>query len=327
MTDLLRWGILGTGRMARAFARDLKLLPDARLMAVGSRRPDSARHFGDEFQVPLRFGSYDELAASDQVDAIYVASPPSLHCEHALLCMQSGKHVLCEKPFALSAAQARRMIRASEAHGVFLMEAMWTRFIPAVVQLRRLLAEQKIGAVQLLLAGGGFIPEPDPDFYLFRRDLGGGVLLDAGVYLVSMASMVLGPPDRIAALGGLAGSGIDDHEGVLLSHATGPLAVLHVSLRTRAAPDLTLLGSKGRIHVAAPIFCPRRLTVTESGAEEDLLEFPFEGSGYRFQTAEVAHCIRDGRRESAIMSQAETLQIMTTLDRIRGQLGVSYPGE
>jgi len=327
MADALRWGILGTGRMARAFARDLKLLPDARLLGVGSRSRDSAQRFGDEFQLPLRFGSYGELASSAQVDVIYVATPPSLHCENALLCMQSGKHVLCEKPFALSAAQARHMIDASEAHGVFLMEAMWTRFIPAVVQLRRLVAEQKIGALQLLLAGGGFIPEPDPEFYLFRRDLGGGVLLDAGVYLVSMASMVLGAPDRIVALGGLAGSGIDDHEGVLLSHAAGPLAMLHVSLRTRAAPELTLLGSKGRIHVAPPIFCPRRLDVTVSGAEEEVMEFPFAGSGYRFQAAEVAHCIRDGRRESMVMSHAESWQIMATLDRIRGQLGVVYPGE
>ncbi len=327
MTDVLRWGILGTGRMARAFANDLKLLPDARLMGVGSRSLEGAQRFGDEFQVPLRFGSYRELAASDQVDVVYVATPPSLHCEHVLMCLQSGRHVLCEKPFALSANQARRMIEASASHGVFLMEAMWTRFIPAVVHLRRLLAEQKIGALQMLLAGGAFIPGDDPDFYLFRRDLGGGVLLDAGVYLVSMASMILGAPDRTAALGQLTGGGIDDHEGVLLSHAAGPLAMLHVSLRARAAPDLTLLGSKGRIHLAAPIFCPRRLTLTVSGAGEDVLEFPFEGSGYRFQAAEVAHCIRDGRLESAVMSHAETLQIMTTLDRIRAQLGVTYPGE
>ena len=327
MADPLRWGILGSGRMARAFAGDLKLLPDARLTAVGSRSHEGARSFADEFQVPLRFGSYAELAASDQVDVVYVATPPALHCDHALLCMQSGKHVLCEKPFALSAAQACRMIAASEAHDVLLMEAMWTRFIPAVVQLRRLLAEQKIGVLQLLLAGGAFIPDHDPDSYLFRRDLGGGVLLDAGVYLVSMASMILGPPDRITALGGLASGGIDDHECMLSSHAAGALAMLYVSLRARAAPDLTLLGSKGRIHVAAPIFCPRRLTVTLSGAGEEVLEFPFDGSGYRFQAAEVAHCVRDGRRDSAVMPRAETLQIMTTLDRIRTQLGVTYPGE
>ena len=327
MADALRWGILGTGRMARAFARDLELLPDARLIGVGSRSREGAQRFGEEFKVPLRFGSYGELAAAEQLDVIYVASPPALHCEHALLCLQAGKHVLCEKPFALSAAQARRMIDAAESQGVFLMEAMWTRFIPAVVQLRHLLAEQKIGNVQLLLAGGAFIPDPDPDFYLFRRDLGGGVLLDAGVYLVSMASMVLGAPVQIAALGALGSGGVDDHEGMVLSHAAGPLAMLHVSLRTRAAPDMTLLGSRGKIHAAAPIFCPRRLAITISGEGEDVQDFPFAGSGYRYQAAEVARCLRDGRRESEIMSLAETLQIMTTLDRVRAQLGVTYPGE
>jgi len=327
MADVLRWGILGTGRMARAFANDLKLLPDARLVGVGSRSPEGAQRFGEEFSVPLRFGCYGELAATDQVDVVYVATPPALHCDHALLCLQAGKHVLCEKPFALSATQARSMIDAAGSHGVFLMEAMWTRFIPAVVHLRHLLAERKIGAVQLLLAGGAFIPDHDPDFYLFRRDLGGGVLLDAGVYLVSMASMVLGAPDQVAALGALGNGGVDEHEGMVLSHAAGPLAMLHVSLRTRAAPDLTLLGSKGKIHVAAPIFSPRRLTMTIPGEGEDVQDFPFEGSGYRFQAAEVARCLHDGRLESEVMSLAETLQIMTTLDRIRAQLGVTYPGE
>lgn len=327
MAQDVRWGILGTGRMARAFATDVALLPDAAVTAVGSRNMASATRFGEEFEIPLRLDSYAALAASDQVDAVYIATPHSLHCDNAILCMQAGKHVLCEKPFALSAAQARRMIEASRNHGVFLMEAMWTRFVPAVARLRQLLAEQKIGPVQLLLAGGGFIPEYDPDFYLFRRDLGGGVLLDAGVYLVSMASMVLGRPDRVAALGGLTDGGIDDHDGIVLSHTAGPLAMLHVSLRTRASPDLTLLGSRGRIHAAPPIFCPRRLTVIVSGAAEEVLDFPFAGSGYRFQAAEAARCIHTGLRESSVMPQQETLQIMSTLDLIRSQLGVTYPGE
>ena len=327
MTAPLHWGILGTGRMARAFAKDLMLLADAHVTAVGSRELESAHQFGEEFQVPQRFGSYAELAASAEVDVVYVATPHSLHCEHAILCMEAGKHVLCEKPFALSAAQTRRMITAAKAHGVFLMEAMWTRFIPAVARLRQLLADEKIGPIQMLLAGGAFIPDANPDFYLFRRELGGGVLLDAGVYLVSLASMVLGPPDRVAALGAVTSGGVDDHEGIVLPHASGALAMLHVSLRTRASPDMTLLGSHGRIHVAAPIFCPRWLVLTIPGAEEETMEFPFAGSGYRFQAEEAARCIAAARRESTVMPLAETLRIMETLDDVRAQLGVTYPGE
>lgn len=327
MAQELRWGILGTGRMARAFTGDLQLLADAQVAAVGSRSSDTARHFGAAFHIPQQFGSYAELAACDAVDIVYVSTPHSLHCANTLMCLEAGKHVLCEKPFALSAHQARRMVDAARHHGVFLMEALWTRFIPAVVHLRKLLAEDVIGPVQMLLAGGAFIPEPNPDFYLFRKDLGGGVLLDAGVYLLNMASMVLGPPLSVQAVGAVTESGIDEHDGIMLSHDHGAIAMLHVSLRARSSPDMTLLGSKGRIHVAAPIFSPRRLTVTVSGQSEQVVDFPFEGSGYRFQAIEAARCIRAGLLESPLMPHAETLRVMATMDQIRGQLGVRYAGE
>lgn len=327
MADSLRWGIVGTGRMARAFAADLALLPDARVTAVASRTPDKARAFGAEFGAAHHFDSAAALAASGTADIAYIATPHALHCADTLACIEAGMPVLCEKPFALSAAQAGRMVDAARRRGVFLMEALWTRFVPAVVHLRERLAADAIGPVQLLLAGGAFIPEPDPDFYLFRRDLGGGVLLDAGVYLLNMASMILGAPASVQAAGNVTNTGIDDHDGILLGHAGGGLALLHVSLRARAAPDMTLLGTRGRIHVAAPIFCPRRLTFALAGAPEDVREFPFDGSGYRFQAAEAARCMRAGLVESPVMTHAETLQIMATLDAVRGQLGVTYPGE
>jgi predicted dehydrogenase len=323
----LRWGILGTGRMARAFATDLVHLPGAELVAVGSRTMDGAERFAAEFGVPRPLGSYAALAECAGVDIVYVATPHSSHCELVLQCVGAGKHVLCEKPFALSGAQARRMIEAARARGVFLMEAMWTRFVPAVAQLRELVRAGAIGDVQMLLAGGAFIPEQRPDFYLFRRDLGGGALLDAGVYLVSMSSMLLGPPARIAVLGELSRQGIDDHEGILMSHAGGALAILHLSLRTRAAPDMTLLGSTGKIHVAAPVFCPRRLTISRPGREDEALEFPFSGTGYRFQAREAARCIGAGLGDCPVMPLDESLRILETMDSIRAQLGVVYPGE
>lgn len=327
MADTLRWGIVGTGRMAHAFAVDLALLPDARVTAVASRSLDGARRFGAEIGAGHCFDSCAALAASAAVDIVYIATPHALHCGQALECIEAGKPVLCEKPFALSAAQAQRMVDAARRRDVFLMEALWTRFIPAVVHLRERLAADAIGPVQLLLAGGAFIPEPDPGFYLFRRELGGGVLLDAGVYLLNLASMILGAPASVQAAGTVTAAGIDDHEGILLGHGDGSLALLHVSLRARAAPDMTLLGARGRIHVAAPIFSPRRLAITVTGTAEELLDFPFEGSGYRFQAAEAARCIRAGQSESPIMPHAETLQIMKTMDTVRAQLGVTYPGE
>jgi predicted dehydrogenase len=323
----LRWGILGTGRMARAFATDLRLLSGMEVAGVASRTMESTRRFAAEFEVPRQFASGAELARCDEVDAVYIATPHSTHCALALDCLAAGRHVLCEKPLALSAAQARRMIEASHGRGLFLMEAMWTRFIPAVVRLRELIRSGIVGPIRMLLAGGAFMPEQRPGFYLFRRDLGGGILLDAGVYLVSMASMILGSPERIAALGSLTDGGIDDHEGILLSYAGGALAILHLSLRTRSPPEMTLLGGAGRIHVGAPIYCPRRLSISRPGVDDEILEFPFTGTGYRFQAEEVARCVEAGLAESPIMPLAESLHILGTMDRIRAQLGVSYPGE
>jgi predicted dehydrogenase len=325
--DKIRWGILGTGRMAAAFARCLKEVEDAELVAVGSRTSESAAAFAARHSARNAHVGYAPVADDAEVDVVYVATPHSLHRENTLMSLHAGKAVLCEKPFAINAAQAASMIDAARARGLFLMEAMWTRFVPAVVRFRELLAEGAIGDVQLMVAGGAYQPAPDPDFYLFRRELGGGVLLDAGVYLVSMASMIFGPPSSVAAVGTLAPQGIDEQEGILLEHEAGGIATLYVSLRAQSAPDLTILGSAGRIYAHPPIFAPRRLTLTRYDGEDEILELPFAAEGYQFQAEEVGACLRAGRLQSQVMPLDETLQIMQTMDAIRDQLGLRYPME
>lgn len=325
--DKIRWGIVGTGRMADAFARCLKEVEDAELVAVGSRTGESAAAFAARHAARHAHADYASVADDAEVDVVYVATPHSLHHDNTLMSLQAGKAVLCEKPFAINANEAASMIEEARARGLFLMEAMWTRYVPAVVRLRELLTEGAIGEVQLMVAGGAYQPAPDPDFYLFRPELGGGVLLDAGVYLVSMASMIFGPPTNVMAAGTLGQQGIDEQEGILLEHETGGMATLYVSLRAQSAPDMTVLGTAGRIHLHPPIFAPRRLTLTRYDGTDETFELPFAAEGYQFQAEEVGACLRAGRLESTVMQLDETLGIMQTMDTIRDQLGLRYPME
>ena len=323
----IRLGIIGTGRIARDFATGLRDAPDVELAAVGSRSQATADSFAAEFGAPRRYASYEELADDPELDLVYIATPHSLHRDNSLMCVDAGKGVICEKPFAINANEARDVIERARERGLFLMEAMWTRYIPAVVEFRRLLTEDAIGNVQLMVAGGAFMPAFDPDFYLFNRELGGGVLLDAGVYLISMASMVFGPPATIRAVGSIGTSGVDEHEAMLLGHENGAIANCYVSLRAKASPEMTVYGERGRIRLHAPIFAPRRMTVSIDGEPDDVREYQFPGNGYQFEAIEAARCIRAGKTESEVMPLDETLRIMETMDEIRRQLGVTYPME
>lgn len=323
----VRWGILGTGRMAGAFATALRALPDAELRAVASRSPDAAARFAAAHGIHVGHAGYEALAGDPDIDVVYVATPHARHARDALLCLAAGKAVLLEKPFTINAGEAAAVIAAARGRGLFVMEAMWTRFVPAMVALRRLLAEVAIGTPQLLVAGGAYIPDAAPGHYLLERTLGGGVLLDAGVYLVSLASLIFGAAVDVHGTATLNDDGIDVQDAMALRYAAGGVANLYVSLRARQSPAATLLGSEGRLTVHPPVFCPDRLTLARSGADEQVIEAPHTGSGYQYQAVEVMRCLREGRTESETMPLAESLAIMRTLDELRRRFGVRYPGE
>lgn len=324
MTSAINWAILGTGRMAQSFATAMAEVEDARLLAVGSRSESTAKEFAGQFGIPNACGSYAEALTHKDVDIVYIATPHSLHATQTVMCLEAGKNVLCEKPFAINAEQASEMINLAVSKNLFLMEAMWTRFVPAIVKLRDMLQQQVIGDVQLMLAGGAYMPDFDPDHYLFSSELGGGILLDAGVYLVSMASMLFSEPVSIQATGELGKTGVDEHDAILLKHANGAIANLYVSNRSVASPDMTLFGTKGKLYIHAPIFCPPELTLTLHGQEPEIIACPFVGNGYQYQIKEVHECLRSGKTASEIMSLEETLSIMTTMDEIRKQIGMVY---
>jgi predicted dehydrogenase len=327
MTEKIRLGILGTGRMAGDFAAGLPHADNIELVAVASRSQESAQRFASRLGISRHYSSYEALASDPQVQLVYVATPHSCHLENSLMCLDAGKAVLCEKPFTINARDAARLIKKARDKRLFLMEAMWTRYIPAVVRLRELLAQNVIGKVQLMTAGGAYMPAFDPGNYLFRPDLGGGVLLDAGVYLVSMASMVFGAPDKVLATASLGRTGVDEHDAILLQHSDGAIASLYVSLRARMSPSVTLLGDRGRIFVHAPIFVPPKLTISITGEPEETEAFPFPGNGYQFQAMEAARCMLAGQTESSIMPLDESLRIMQTMDEVRKQIGLTYPME
>ena len=327
MAGKIKWGILGTGRIARSFAVALNYLEDVELYGIASRSGEKAEAFSREFSVSKRYSSYESLVAARDIDVVYIATPHSLHKENSLMCLEHGKAVLCEKPFTINAAEAATVIDFARQRQLFLMEAMWTRFIPAAIKLKELIEDNVIGDIQYLFAGGAILPSFEPDFYVFRKELGGGVLLDAGVYLVSLASWLLGFPDRIQSAAGLSRRGVDDHDALLLEYDGGAIASLYVSMRTRSRPDITVLGSKGKIYVHPPLFCPSKITLTLFDAEETEITLPIESNGYQYEVMEVNRCLQEGKTESDVMPLDETLAIMRIMDEIREQIGLKYPME
>ena len=327
MSDRIIWGIMGTGRIAGSFAVALNYLEDAELYGIGSRSEERADAFSHEYSVPKSFHDYESLVNNPDIDVVYIATPHSLHKENCLMCLEHGKAVLCEKPFTINAAEAAAVINFARERRLFLMEAMWSRFVPAAIKLKELIEDKIIGDIQYLFAGGAFIPEFDPDHYLFKKELGGGVLLDGGIYPVSLASWLLGYPDRIQSAGRLNSSGIDDHDALLLEYDCGAIAGLHVSMRTQSPPDITVLGSKGKIYVHPAMFCPSKITLSLFDAEETEIALPFASNGYQYEAMEVNRCLREGKTESKVMPLDETLAIMRMMDEIRGQFGLRYPME
>ncbi|MDX3093485.1 Gfo/Idh/MocA family oxidoreductase [Streptomyces sp. ME01-24h] len=325
----VRWGILATGGIAAAFAEDLReLKDDAEIVAVGSRRADSARAFADRFGIPRAYGSWTELADDEGVDVVYVATPQSAHRVAAGLCLRAGRAVLCEKPFTVNAVEARELADLARAHGRFLMEAMWTYCDPVVRRLTELVADGAVGEVRSVHADFG-LPGPfEPGHRLLDPALGGGALLDLGVYPVSFAHLLLGEPDEIQAWAHLTEDGLDDNTGMLLGYDSGAMAVLSCSLTADTAQTAVVTGSAGRIEVPRGFFHPDRFVLHREGREPEEFGAPEGGlRGLQHEAAEVMRCLRAGERESPLVPLEGSLAVMRTLDTVRDRVGVRYPGE
>lgn len=319
MNRRIRWGILGTGQIAHQFAAALKRLPHAELLAVGSRALDSANRFAAEFDTTRRYSSYQSLVDDPDVDVVYVATPHSCHAENALLALNAGKAVLCEKPFTLNAAEAMAVIGVARAQKLFLMEAMWTRFFPLMKKVRELVADQIIGDVRLLTADFGFRAEPVDEPRLFDSRNGGGALFDVGVYPISLASMLFASPTTRYGIADMGSTGVDETAAIILGHAGGRLALLHTAVRLDTVQEAILTGTTGRIRIHSPWWRPTLMTVTRAGQTDERFEFPLPGNGYEYQAEEVMACLRSQRLESDLMPLDESLSILRTVDALRVQ--------
>ena len=327
MVDSIRWGILGTGRIANQFAQGLAELSDAELVAVGSRTFQSAQFFAAQYGAPRPHASYQALVRDAEVDVIYVATPNPQHKEHSLLCLEAGKPVLCEKPFALNAREAEDVIRVAREKKLFLMEAMWSRFFPLMAKVRALLADGAIGDLQMLVADLCIRFDFDPLDRRYALELGGGALLDLGVYPISFASMIMGPPSGITSMAHLGETGVDEQAGIVFRYDQGQMSALHTSIRVDSPVEATLLGTKGQIRLHPWWIRPNKLTLSLTGQETTTIEMPYEGNGYQFEAAEVMDCLRANKLESDLMPLDETHLIMQTMDAIRAQWGLKYPVE
>eukprot|EP01114_Cavostelium_apophysatum_P006427 TRINITY_DN1772_c1_g1_i3.p2 TRINITY_DN1772_c1_g1~~TRINITY_DN1772_c1_g1_i3.p2 ORF type:complete len:349 (+),score=37.90 TRINITY_DN1772_c1_g1_i3:684-1730(+) len=345
----LNWGIIGTGKIASDFVNSLAFvdgklstlahltLSGTKVVAVGSRHLESADKFGQEHNIPNRYGSYSDVAADPLVNAIYVSVLHPGHKEAALMAINNGKHVLCEKPLTINASEAEVIIHAAREKKVLLMEAMWTRFVPAYQKIRELLASKAIGEVCLTTVDFGFASTKDR---LVDLNLGGGATLDIGVYVVSLASMVYGgdSPSSIYATGDLLESGADCLVGITLKYKPRQIAQMSLSLLAKTPSVAVISGTHGNIKIHAPFHTPTKITVTIEGKEQDY-EFPIEAPkpnqhynftnsvNLQFEARHFQSLVERGLTDSDVMPIAESLVIMKTLDEIRKQVGVVYPSE
>ncbi|MCY4070457.1 MAG: Gfo/Idh/MocA family oxidoreductase [Chloroflexi bacterium] len=327
MSDKIRWGLIGLGLISRKFANGLAFAPDAEVYAVASRSQEKADAFGAEFGATKCYGSYEDLAKDPDVDVAYIGTPHNYHLAHTLLCLKAGRNVLCEKPFAVNAGEAKVMIDCAREKNLFLMDAFWTRFFPAMAKLRELLADKIIGDVMLVQADFGGRGPVLPEKRHFNPDLAGGALLDVGSYCLQFASMIYGKqPLDIVSQVAIGETGVDELSVVVCKYSDYEMATLTSAIRLGTPQEARIMGSKG--YIAIPDFWhPSEFTVVLSGQAPETFRFDYEGEGFHFEAIEVGNCIRAGLTESAIYPLDETLAIMETLDRIRADWGLRYPFE
>ncbi|MFZ9661213.1 MAG: Gfo/Idh/MocA family protein [Chitinophagaceae bacterium] len=326
----IKWGILGCGRIAGKFADDIQLLDDAELIAVGSRTYSNAESFGKKYNVTHIHGSYDELVMNPEVDAIYVASPHAQHHEHTLLCLNNKKAVLCEKAFAINSGQAKDMIDTAKFRNVFLMEALWTRFLPHFNLVKEYVDHGKLGEIKSICINFGFKPtEPIPQ-RLFDPALGGGSLLDIGIYNIFLTLSLLGRPQSIDAFMTPASTGVDEQCSMVFKYKNGAIAQLISSFATNLGTEADIAGTNGRIRLGHRFYEPSTTIQYYPERFDSMQIIPFEkvqGWGFHYEIKHVNDCLRKGLIESPIMSHADTLLLMEIMDEVRRKAGIHYPAD
>ncbi len=322
------WAILGPGNIAHQFAQDLARIPDAKLVAVGSRNLERARAFADQYGADHAAGSYAGTFDGPRIDAVYIATRHVSHRELTLLCLERGIAVLCEKPLGMNLVEVEEMITAARHHGTYLMEALWSRFLPHTRAALELIDNGEIGEVESLRADFGFRGPDDPASRLWDPALGGGALLDIGIYPVWLAQVVFGPPEAIAATARLTERGVDAELEVTLTHAGGRLAHCHATLLGRTKTEALIHGTTASLHLHSRFHEPSAFSIlTGKNDPPQNHYFPNEANGYRYEAEAVMADVRAGKTENEWWSLDDSLALHRTLTEVRRLVGVVYPGE
>ena len=327
MSNKVRWGILAASRIANSFVKSLKMIDDAEIIAVGSRSLDKAEKFAQKYGISKAYGSYEEFLADPEIDVVYISTPHMFHKECTMMCLKAGKPVLCEKPFVMNAKEAREVIDFARESKLFLMEAMWTRFLPVYDKVREWLSQSAIGDIKIVKADFGFSAQYNPEGRVFNRGLGGGALLDVGIYTLAFSSMIFGlDVSQISSCAHIGETSVDEEFSSILKYKNGEMALIAGAIRTDMQQDAWICGSNGRIHIP-DFWRAKSATLYVQGNDPITVTYPFETTGYQFEALEVMRCLRQGRLESDRMPLDETYKLSETLDIIRAQLGISYPSD
>jgi predicted dehydrogenase len=318
----IKWGIIGLGNIAHQFATDLQLLEDAEIVAVASRNRDNANAFAQKYNCTKAYDSYDALFADENVDIIYIATPHNSHAELSIKALENGKHVLCEKPIALSYADAIRMIEASKKHNKFFMEAFWTRFIPSVQDALAKVKNGEIGAIKYLKADFNFIGNETPGSRLFDKKSGGGALFDVGVYPLFLSYIMCGIPKEIFAKSIFHKNGIDLQTSIILQYESAQ-ASLHTSIVSESDMKAVIAGTKGRIELNAPWFMADGYSIIKE-EKETAFSLPNLGKGYSYEAIECHNCIKNNQIESKLWSHQNSLDLSKMVEEIKDKIGLSF---
>ncbi len=325
MSKIFKWGIIGLGKIAHKFAQDLQSIPNATLHAVASRTEEKAKTFAMQYNVPNFFGGYEHLFKCQDLDVIYIATPHSLHCDNVLMCLEHQIPVLCEKPMALNASEVKKMVTLAKFQKTFLMEALWTRFLPTSTKVLELISKGKIGEINSIRADFGFKAPMDPRSRLFNQNLGGGSLMDVGIYPVFLSLLLLGKPTSVKASAAIGRTNVDESCGILLKYDNNRMAMLHSSIVVNTGTEAHIYGEKGTIRINSRWHEPTSITLLPHGDEPKDYFFDFDSHGYRYEAEEVMRCLRNNQLESEWMSLDFSLDLIELLDTIRMKAGIYYP--
>ena len=327
MSKQYNWGILGPGSIAHKFASDLKLIPNAKLYAVGSRNIHRAKEFAEVHDVVKYYGSYEELSADPKIDIVYIATPHVRHYADSVLCMKNRKSVLCEKPVTMNAMQFKIMIQTAKECGVFFMEALWTRFIPSFKKCLELVEDKTIGDLRLIESDFCFHAPYDTNGRLFNPSLGGGSLLDIGIYPAFIALELAGKPQKMHALASFDKTGVDSSCSMIFHHPNDILSVLYSSLITNGRIESIVHGSKGFLRLNKCWHIPTSLDLIKDDGSNRHFDFEKPGYGYQYEAEEVMKCLDEGKTESEIFPWAKSSDLISVLDSVRSLAGITYPDE